>query len=147
MKMNKLATLLLTTTLTMASGAAFAADSTSQTNNGQANAAADAGQMAPDAKENVAPGNMDTGTNSGTNSSTMGTTGTTGTTGTSSGTMLHPQTNSGTTNGMNDSNMTKDEIHKNSQCKDGKCPDINEKVQTGDGINNDANTKTDGTTQ
>ena len=134
MKMNKLATLLLTTTLTMASGAAFAADSTSQTNNGQANAAADAGQMAPDAKENVAPGNMDTGTNSGT-------------TGTSNGTMLHPQTNSGTTNGMDNSNMTKDEIHKNSQCKDGKCPDINEKVQTGDGINNDANTKTDGTTQ
>jgi hypothetical protein len=34
--------------------------------------------------------------------------------------------------------MTKDEIHKNSQCKDGKCPDINKKVQTGNGINNDA---------
>ena len=37
--------------------------------------------------------------------------------------------------------MTKDEMHKNSMCKDGKCPDTSKKV--GD----DANTKTDGTTQ
>jgi len=123
MKMNKLAALLLTTTLTMASGAALAADSTSQTNNGQANAAADAGQVAPDAKENLAP-------NTG---------------GTQSGTMLH-QNNDGK-HGISDDSLSKDEIHKNSQCKDGKCPDINEKVQTGDGINNDAKTKTDGTTQ
>ena len=123
MKMNKLAALLLTTTLTMASGAAFAADSTSQTNNGQANAAASAGQVAPDAKENLAP-------NDG---------------GTQSGTMLHPNNQPG--HGMSDDGLTKDEIHKNSQCKDGKCPDINEKVQTGEGISNDTNTKTDGTTQ
>ena len=43
--------------------------------------------------------------------------------------------------------MTKDEEHKNTMCKDGRCPDINKKVQTGDGINNDVDTKTDGTTQ
>ena len=44
MKMTKLATLFLTATLSLASGAALAADSGAQTNNGQANAAADAGQ-------------------------------------------------------------------------------------------------------
>lgn len=60
MKMNKLATLLLTTTLTLAGGAAYAADaSSSSSSNGDANAAAKAGQVAPDAKENVAPGNVD----------------------------------------------------------------------------------------
>ena len=91
MKMTKLATLFLTATLSLASGAALAADSGAQTNNGQANAAADAGQVAPDARENVAPNNA--------------------------------------------------------MCKDGRCPDINKKVQTGDGINNDVDTKTDGTTQ
>lgn len=42
---------------------------------------------------------------------------------------------------MNHDNMSKDEVHKNTMCKDGRCPDANDKV--GD----DANTKTDGTTQ
>ncbi|MFY4379978.1 protein YbgS [Enterobacter hormaechei] len=37
--------------------------------------------------------------------------------------------------------MSTDEVHKNSMCKDGKCPDPNDKVGS------DANTKTDGTTQ
>mgnify|MGYP000394059080 FL=1 len=46
MKMTKLATLFLTATLSLASGAALAADSGAQSNNGQANAAADAGQVA-----------------------------------------------------------------------------------------------------
>ncbi len=46
MKMTKLATLFLTATLSLASGAALAADSGAQTNNGQANAATDAGQVA-----------------------------------------------------------------------------------------------------
>ncbi|WP_077887344.1 protein YbgS, partial [Escherichia coli] len=41
----------------------------------------------------------------------------------------------------------KDEENKNTMFKDGRCPDINKKVQTGDGINNDVDTKTDGTTQ
>ncbi|EEY1687335.1 hypothetical protein DS101_004195 [Escherichia coli] len=127
MKMTKLATLFLTATLSLASGAALAADSGAQTNNGQANAAADAGQVAPpDARENVAPNNVD---NNGVNTG-------------SGGTMLHSDGSS-----MNNDGMTKDEEHKNTMCKDGRCPDINKKVQTGDGINNDVDTKTDGTTQ
>ena len=112
MKMTKLATLFLTATLSLASGAALAADSGAQTNNGQANAAADAGQD-----------------NNGVNTG-------------SGGTMLHSDGSS-----MNNDGMTKDEEHKNTMCKDGRCPDINKKVQTGDGINNDVDTKTDGTTQ
>ncbi|EOW0554353.1 protein YbgS [Escherichia coli] len=60
----------------------------------------------------------------------------------SGGTMLHSDGSS-----MNNDGMTKDEEHKNTMCKDGRCPDINKKVQTGDGINNDVDTKTDGTTQ
>lgn len=126
MKMNKLATLFLTTTLTLASGAAFADDSPSQSNNGQANAAASAGQTAPDAKANLEP-------NTTTNGSA------------SSGMKLNTEKHTNSHTGTK--HMTKDEIHKNSQCKDGKCPDINKKVQTGNGINNDTDTKTDGTTQ
>ena len=125
MKNMTLATLILTATLSMMSGAALAADSASD-NNGQANSAADAGQMAPDAHQNLAPNGVDSGN---VNSS-------------SSGTMLHP--NGSTSDAQH---MSKDEIHKNSMCKDGKCPDINKKVETGDGMNNDVNTKTDGTTQ
>lgn len=124
MKMTKLASLFLTATLSLASGAAQAAETSAQTNNGQANAAADAGQVAPDAKENVAPNNVD---NDNINSG---------------GTMLHPNGSS-----MNHEGMTKDEVHKNTMCKDGRCPDVNKKVETGNGINNDVDTKTDGTTQ
>ncbi|HBC6430388.1 TPA: YbgS-like family protein [Citrobacter amalonaticus] len=124
MKMTKLASLFLTATLSLASGAALAAETSAQTNNGQANAAADAGLVAPDAKENVAPNNVD---NDNINSG---------------GTMLHPNGSS-----MNHEGMTKDEVHKNTMCKDGRCPDVNKKVETGNGINNDVDTKTDGTTQ
>ncbi|EPG4958150.1 TPA: YbgS-like family protein [Citrobacter amalonaticus] len=124
MKMTKLASLFLTATLSLASGAALAAETSAQTNNGQANAAADAGQVAPDAKENVAPNNVD---NDNINSG---------------GTMLHPNGSS-----MKHEGMTKDEVHKNTMCKDGRCPDVNKKVETGNGINNDVDTKTDGTTQ
>ena len=59
MNMKKLTTLLLTATLGLASGAALAADTGAQSNNGQANSSADAGQVAPDARENVAPNNVD----------------------------------------------------------------------------------------
>lgn len=97
---------ILTATLSLASGAALAADSGAQSNNGQANAAADAGQVAPDARENVAPNNVD---NNGVNTG-------------SGGTMLHPDGSS-----MNNDGMTKDEEHKNTMCKDGRCPDINKK--------------------
>ena len=124
MKMTKLATLFLTAILSLASGAALAADANTQSNNGQANSSADAGQVAPDARENVAPNNVD---NSQINSG---------------GTMLHPDVSS-----MNHDGMTSDEVHKNTMCKDGRCPDVNKKVETGDGINNDVDTKTDGTTQ
>ncbi|MGY5463112.1 YbgS-like family protein [Citrobacter koseri] len=124
MKMTKLATLFLTAILSLASGAALAADANTQSNNGQANSSANAGQVAPDARENVAPNNVD---NSQINSG---------------GTMLHPDGSS-----MNHDGMTSDEVHKNTMCKDGRCPDVNKKVETGDGINNDVDTKTDGTTQ
>ncbi|AYY76119.1 YbgS-like family protein [Citrobacter koseri] len=124
MKMTKLATLFLTAILSLASGAALAADANTQSNNGQANSSADAGQVAPDARENIAPNNVD---NSQINSG---------------GTMLHPDGSS-----MNHDGMTSDEVHKNTMCKDGRCPDVNKKVETGDGINNDVDTKTDGTTQ
>lgn len=124
MRMTKLASLFLTATLSLASGAALAAESSTQSNNGQANAAADAGQVAPDAKENVAPNNVD---NDNINSG---------------GTMLHPNGSS-----MDHEGMSKDEVHKNTMCKDGRCPDMNKKVETGDGMNNDVDTKTDGTTQ
>lgn len=125
MKMTKLTTLFLTATLSLASGAALAADSGAQPIIYQANAAADAGRS-PDARENVAPNNVD---NNGVNTG-------------SGGTMLHSDGSS-----MNNDGMTKDEEHKNTMCKDGRCPDINKKVQTGDGINNDVDTKTDDTTQ
>lgn len=124
MQMTKLASLFLTATLSLASSAALAADTSTQSNNGQANAAADAGQVAPDAKENVAPNNVD---NDNINTG---------------GTMLHPNGSS-----MNHEGMTQDEVHKNTMCKDGRCPDMNKKVETGDGMNNDVDSKTDGTTQ
>jgi hypothetical protein len=125
MKNNTLATLILTATLSMMSGAALAADSASD-NNGQANSAAAAGQTAPDAQQNLAPNGVD---NSNVNTQ-------------SSGTMLHPNGSS-----SDAEHMSKDEIHKNTMCKDGKCPDINKKVETGSGMNNDVNSKTDGTSQ
>ncbi len=50
MKMTKLTTLFLTATLTLASGSVLAADAGSSGSNGDANAAAEAGQVAPDAK-------------------------------------------------------------------------------------------------
>ncbi|MCT4710811.1 YbgS-like family protein [Enterobacteriaceae bacterium H11S18] len=122
--MNKLATLFLTATLSVASGAALAADSNSAgQNNGQANSSAEAGQVAPDAHQNVAPKGVD-----GNNVN-------------NSGTMLHPDNNSS----MSGDNMSKEEIHKNTMCKDGRCPDMNKKVETGSG--SDVDTKTDGTTQ
>jgi len=142
MKMNKLATILLTTTLTLASGAAFAAA------NGAANAAADAGAVAPGAKENLPPNNVSNDNiNTGNTNAATGSTGTntTGSTGTSSGTMLHP--NGGASTSADGQHMDKDDIHKNSMCKDGRCPDVNKKVETGDGMNNDVDTKTDGTSQ
>ncbi|MDG1642251.1 hypothetical protein DA718_19505 [Klebsiella huaxiensis] len=122
MKTNKLTRLLLAATLSLASGAVLAADTGTQSNNGQANSAADAGQVAPDARENVAPNNVDGNINTG--SSNTG------------GTMLHPDGSN-----MNHDGMSSDEVHKNSMCKDGRCPDTDKKVGQDDA------SKTDGTTQ
>ena len=126
MKMTKLATLFLTASLTLASGSVLAAETGSTDNNGDANAAAAAGQVAPDAKQNIAPNNVD---NSQINTGNTNT----------GGTMLHPDSSGSGT--MNHDKMSTDEMHKNTMCKDGKYPNSNDKV--GD----DANTKTDGTTQ
>lgn len=113
MNMKKLTTLLLTATLGLASGAALAADTGAQSNNGQANSSADAGQ--------VAPNNVD---NSQINSGSGGTTGST----------------------MTQDNMSSNEVHKNSMCKDGRCPDTGKKLDNGGNTTQD-NSKTDGTTQ
>jgi len=59
--------------------------------------------------------------------------------------MLH--SNGGASTSADGQHMDKDDIHKNSMCKDGRCPDVNKKVETGDGMNNDVDTKTDGTSQ
>ncbi|MEE7530651.1 YbgS-like family protein [Klebsiella huaxiensis] len=122
MKTNKLTRLLLAATLSLASGAVLAADTGTQSNNGQANSAADAGQVAPDARENVAPNNVDGNINTGS--------------GNTGGTMLHPDGSN-----MNHDGMSSDEVHKNSMCKDGRCPDTDKKVGQDDA------SKTDGTTQ
>ncbi|MEA9390524.1 protein YbgS [Acerihabitans sp. TG2] len=44
------------------------------------------------------------------------------------------------------SKLSAAEIHKNTMCKDGRCPNTNAKVQTGKGMPTKAQ-KTDGTTQ
>lgn len=123
MHMTKLASLFLTATLSLPAARRWLLKPIRSPITA-ANSSADAGQVAPDARENVAPNNVD---NSNVNSG---------------GTMLHPNGSS-----MNHEGMTKDEMHKNTMCKDGRCPDVNKKVETGNGINNDAETKTDGTTQ
>ena len=113
--MNKFAIVFLTAAMTLGSGAAMAADSGS--NNGSANAAADAGAVAPGAKDHLQPNGVD---NSKINTGDAGSS--------SSGTMNHD-------------NMSASDVHKNAECKDGKCPDMNPKVGA------DAERKTDGTTQ
>lgn len=118
MKMTKLATLFLTATLTLASGSALAAAGaqTGGTGNGDANAAAAAGQPAPDAHQNMLPKNSDS---SQINTSPDGIGG-----------------------GATSDSMTKDQQHKNTMCKDGRCPDINKQIDT-----NKEESKTDGTSQ
>lgn len=105
--MNKLTTLLLTSALALSSGIVYAASSA---NNGQANASAAAGQVAPDAHQEVAPNGV---SNDKINGS--------------------------------DHKMSKSEVHKNTMCKDGRCPNTNKKVETEAG--QAVNKKVDGTTQ
>lgn len=115
--MNKFAIAVLTAAMTLGSGAALAAEG----NNGTANQAADAGAVAPGAKENLPPNNVDNSqiNNSGSASSSP-------------------------TAGSN--GMSADEMDQNAQCKDGKCPNVNEKVQTQQG-GGEVDRKTDGTSQ
>ncbi|MGD9424148.1 YbgS-like family protein [Pantoea sp. NSTU24] len=119
--MKKFALLFLTAAMTLGSGAALAEGS----NNGTANQAASAGAVAPGAKENLPPNNVDNNKINNT------------------GQDMNPATSGSTTSA---GNMSADEIDQNSQCKDGKCPNINRKVETKVG-GGDVNTKTDGTTQ
>ena len=116
--MKNFAIVFLTAAMTLGSGAVMA------DNNGTANQAADAGAAAGGAKQNLPPNNVD---NSQINNGQINTGGTTGT-------------------AADSSNMTADEVHKNAQCKDGKCPDVNKKVETKVG-GGEVDTKTDGTTQ
>ncbi len=117
--MNKFAMILLTTAMTLGSGAVMAAD-----NNGEANAAADAGAAAGGANQNLPPNKVD---NDKINNGSM-------------------NTNSAATSGTDSSNMSADQMHKNTLCKDGKCPDVNKKVETKEGGGH-VQHKTDGTTQ
>lgn len=109
--MKKFAIVLLTAAMTLGSGAVMAASG-----NGSANAAADAGAIAPGAKDNLAPNHVD--------NSKINTEG--------SSALKHKKKHHG---------MSANDAHKNTQCKDGKCTNINSKVGVG------ANTKTDGTSQ
>ncbi|MEJ5112223.1 YbgS-like family protein [Erwinia billingiae] len=114
--MNKFAIVFLTAAMTLGSGAAMAESG----NNGTSNQAADAGAAAGGAAQKIAPNGVDNSKINNTGDATSGTT---------HKTMKHHK------------KMSAEQVHKNSQCKDGKCPDINKKVGP------DANTKTDGTTQ
>ncbi|WP_058969857.1 YbgS-like family protein [Type-D symbiont of Plautia stali] len=118
--MNKFALIFLTAAMTLGSGAAMAADN----NNGSANASAEAGAAAGGAKQNLPPNNVD---NSKINNGSM-------------------NTNSAATSGTSSGNMTAEQIHKNTMCKDGKCPDMNKKVDTKEGGGH-VKHKTDGTSQ
>ncbi|WP_034913473.1 YbgS-like family protein [Erwinia sp. 9145] len=117
--MNKFAIVFLTAAMTLGSGAAMAADSGDS--NGTSNQAADAGAVSGGAKQNLPPNNVDNSkiNNSGTSNTTTKST---------HKTMKHHK------------KMTANEIDQNTQCKDGKCPNVNKKVGA------DADTKTDGTT-
>jgi hypothetical protein len=118
--MNKFAMIFLTAAMTLGSSAVLAADN----NNGAANASAEAGAAAGGAKQNLPPNNVDNNqiNNGGTN------------------------TNSDATSGMKSGDMSADQMHKNTMCKDGKCPDMNKKVDTKNETGH-VKHKTDGTAQ
>lgn len=115
--MKKLALVFLAAAMTLSSGAVLA--------DGNANQAANAGAVAPGAKQNLPPNNVDNSKINNTGNDT------------------NPATSGSTTS---NGNMTANEMDQNAQCKDGKCPNINKKVQTKVG-GGDVDTKTDGTTQ
>lgn len=117
---KKLAMLLITTLLTLGSGAALAADNSSAgsgSDNGLANQSNSAESIQKTAPNDVSNDKINTG---GTDTSKIGST-------------------------DDNANLNASEIHKNTMCKDGRCPDTNSKVETGKGGPTEA-TKTDGTT-
>lgn len=119
--------LFLSLILMLSSGAVLAASG----NNGQENAAADAGQPAPGAHENLPPKNTD---NSRINTNSVDTNQT-----------GNASSGSSTLSG---DGMTTDDVHKNTMCKDGRCPDTNKKVDTQSGNGTKpVDRHTDGTTQ
>lgn len=115
--MKKFAVILLSAAIALASGSLMAANG-----NGDANEDAAAGAVSGGAKQNLPPNNVD---NSSINN----------------GTKHHSHSG----HNSNKKWMSTSEMNKNSQCKDGNCPDTNEKVQTR--MRNNTDTATDGTTQ
>ncbi|SFM87407.1 YbgS-like protein [Izhakiella capsodis] len=118
--MNKFAIAILTATMALGSGAALAAGG----NNGNSNQAAAAGAVSGGAKQTLAPKLVDNSKINGGSHNTAG----------------HP-THKNKMKHHKHKKMDANQINRNSQCKDGKCPNVNEKVGPG------ANTRTDGTTQ
>jgi len=97
--MNKLATLLLTLCMALASGAALAEDSGSNSNNGHANMTKSEG-----AKDAMPPNNVDNS-------------------------QINTNGDSQSNGQNNSQNMSKDEMHKRAMCKDGRCPEPQKKDQ------------------
>lgn len=127
MKHNPSTHLILSLVLMLSSGAALAASG----NNGQENAAANAGMPAPGAHENLPPNNID---NSKINNGSVNTN----------------QTGNATSghSTLSGDGMTSDEVHNNTMCKDGRCPDANKKLETQSGNGTKTpNQKTNGTRQ
>ena len=117
--MNKFAIAILTATMALGSGAALAEDGG---NNGTSNQAADAGAASGGSEQTLAPKHVDNGKINEGSQNTAGSS--------THKTMKH-----------HGKKMDANQIDQNSQCKDGKCPNVNKKVGPG------ADTKTDGTTQ
>lgn len=97
--MNKLATLLLTLCMALASGAALAEDSGSNSNNGHANMTKSEG-----AKDAMPPNNVDNS-------------------------QINTNGDSQSNGQNNSQNMSKDEMHKRAMCKDGRCPDPQKRIR------------------
>lgn len=113
---KKMAMLFLTTAMTLGSGAALAAPGTGSNAGGTDNGVTELQKNAPNSVDNKDINNSSTDTNT-----------------------------TGTTTGTDAGGLNKAEQHKNTMCKDGRCPDVNKKVETGTGA--PEGTKTDGTTQ
>ncbi|MFT4464646.1 MAG: YbgS-like family protein [Sodalis sp. (in: enterobacteria)] len=116
---KKMAMLFLTTAMTLGSGAVMAAPGTGSNTGGSDGGVPELQNNAPNIVDNKYINNIRTNTNT-----------------------------TGTPTGTDASGLNKTEQHKNTMCKDGRCPDVNKKVETGTtGTGSPDGTKTDGTTQ